>query len=59
MHDQKKYETIFHEIEKLTPSDTLKLILESDSEEEKEFYEIIGDYLLQKRQREIIEGNIF
>lgn len=59
MCDYKKYELIFHEIEKLTPDDTLELILQSDSEEEKEFYEIIGDYLLQQRQRAAIEGNLY
>ena len=59
MCDTAKYEAIFHEINKLSPDDTLELILNSESDEEKEFYEMLGDYLLQKRQRKIIEGNIF
>lgn len=59
MCDYKKYQEIFHEIEKLSPDDTLDLILESNSEEEKDFYEMVGDYLLQKRQRDAIEGNLF
>lgn len=59
MCDHKKYQAIFREIEKLSPDDTLELILESTSEEEKDFYEMLGDYLLQKRQREAIEGNLF
>lgn len=59
MCDVKKYENIYHEIEKLDPEDTLQLVLEADTEEEKNFYEMIGDYLLQKRQKKIIEGNLF
>ncbi|MDD3338904.1 MAG: hypothetical protein PHS82_08640 [Lachnospiraceae bacterium] len=59
MCDVKKYENIYHEIEKLDPEDTLQLVLEADTEEEKSFYEMIGDYLLQKRQKKIIEGNLF
>ena len=59
MCNKEKYTEIFHEIEKLTPDDTLQLILESNSEEEKDLYEMIGDYLLQKRQEKVIEGNLF
>jgi hypothetical protein len=39
--------------------DARKELLESENEEEKDFYEMIGDYLLQKRQKEVIEGNLF
>ena len=59
MCDVKKYSEIYKEIAKLDPDDTLQLVLESENEEEKDFYEMIGDYLLQKRQKEVIEGNLF
>ena len=59
MCDIKKYNTIFHEISNLTPDDTLQLILESESDEEKEFYSMIGDYLLQKQQKEAIARNVY
>ena len=49
MCDVKKYSDIYAEISKLDPDDTMQLVLESESEEEKEFYEMIGDYLLQKK----------
>ena len=55
MCDVKKYEEIFYEIEKLQPEDTLQLVLEAETEEQKAFYEMIGDYLLQKAQKKIIE----
>ena len=59
MCDVKKYSEIYKEIAKLGPDDTLQLVLESEDEEEKDFYEMIGDYLLQKQQKEVIAGNLF
>lgn len=59
MCDVKEYCKIYKEIEKLSPEDTLQIILESDSEEEKDFYELVGNYLLQKKQKEVIERNLF
>ena len=59
MCDGKKYSDIYAEISKLDPDDTMQLVLESESEEEKEFYEMIGDYLLQKKQKESIARNVF
>ncbi|MEQ2040039.1 hypothetical protein [Mediterraneibacter gnavus] len=55
----KKYEELYQEIEKLKPEDTLQLVLEAETEEEREFYELVGDFLLQKRQRKAIERNLF
>ena len=59
MCDVKKYEKLYKEIEKLQPEDTLQLVLEAETEEQKEFYEMVGDFLLQKKQREIIERKLF
>ena len=49
MCDIKKYNDIFDEIKKLSPDDTLQLVMESKTEEEKSFYEMIGDFLLQRK----------
>lgn len=54
MCDVKKYSEIYKEIAKLNPKDTLQLVLESETEEEKDFYEMVGDFLLQKKQREVL-----
>ncbi len=59
MCDVKKFEKIYEEIKLLNPDDTLQLVLESKDEDTKEFYEMVGDYLLQKKQREVIEANLF
>lgn len=59
MCDIKKFQNIYHEIESLEPEDTLELVLNAKSEEEKTFFEMIGDFLLQERQRKVIERNLF
>ena len=59
MCDVKKYSDIFEEIKKLNPDDTLQLVLESKTEEEKSFYEMIGDFLLQTKQKDSIARNVF
>lgn len=50
---------IYQEIAQLDPEDTLQLILEADTEEQREFYQVVGDFLLQKKQKEVIERNLF
>jgi len=59
MCDFKKYNDIFEEIKKLNPDDTLQLVLESKTEEEKSFYEMIGDFLLQSKQKDSISRKVF
>ena len=59
MCDVKKYTEIYEEIIKLEPDDTLQLVLESETEEQQNFYEMIGDFLLQARQKQVIEQNLF
>jgi hypothetical protein len=59
MCDVKKYSDIFQEIKKLSPDDTLQLVLESKTEEERNFYEMIGDFLLQSEQRDSIARDVF
>lgn len=59
MCDVRKYTEVYQEINELKPEDTLQLIMESETAEQREFYEMIGDYLLQKKQKQVIEGNLF
>ncbi|MBQ1326481.1 MAG: hypothetical protein IIY49_00430 [Eubacterium sp.] len=59
MCDVKKFTEIYNEIKKLNPDDTLQIIMEADDEEEKRFYQMVGDFLLQQKQRKVIEGNLF
>lgn len=49
MCDVEKYSEIFKDITSLQPEDTLQLVLEAKTEEERSFYEMIGDFLLQMK----------
>ena len=59
MCDVKKYNEIYKDIVSLQPEDTLQLVLEAETEEEKNFYELIGDFLLQMKQKQVVERNLF
>ena len=41
MCDVKKYEKIYEDIQKLQPEDTLQLVLEVETEEQRNFYEMV------------------
>ena len=45
-----KYNEIFQEIKALSQNDIVKLILEASTEEERDFYVMVGNYLLQQKQ---------
>ena len=59
MCDVKKYNEIYKDITSFQPEDTLQLVLEAETEEEKTFYEMIGDFLLQVKQKQVVERNLF
>ena len=52
-------EKIYEDIKMLQPEDTLQLVLETETEEQRSFYEMVGNFLLQKKQRQVIERNLF
>lgn len=59
MCDVKKYTDIYNEIKELQPEDTLQLVVEAKTEQERDFFEMLGNYLLQQKQKQVIEGNLF
>lgn len=56
MLDVKEYEAIAKKLSALTPDDTLQIILKTKDPKIKEIYSVIGDYMLQKKQKEVIAG---
>ena len=54
-----QYGNVYEEIKNLQPQDTLQLLLNAKTEDEKNFYELIGDFLLQVKQREVVGRNLF
>lgn len=59
MCDVKKYSQMFQDIKELQPEDTLQLVLEAESEEEQDFFVMVGNFLLQRKQKQVIERNLF
>ena len=59
MCDVKKYSKIFEDIKQLQPEDTLQLVLEAKDKEERDFFEMVGNFLMQKKQKQVIERNLF
>lgn len=59
MCDVKKYSEIYKDIKALQPEDTLQLVLEAETEEERNFYELVGDFLLQTKQKKVVAQNLF
>ena len=59
MCDVQKYSEMFEDIKRLQPEDTLQLVMEAKNEEERVFFELLGNYLLQRKQKIIVERNMF
>ena len=59
MCDTKKYYAYYQDMKKLGPSDTLQLIRETEDPDEKQFFKLLGDYLMQQKQKQIIEENLY
>lgn len=59
MCDVDKYSNMFHDMKNLHPEDTLQLVMEAKDDEERHFFEMLGNFLLQQKQKEVIEGNLF
>jgi len=59
MCDVDKYFQMYNEIKKLQPEDTLQLVIQAKDKEEKEFFEVVSNFLLQQKQKQVIERNLF
>ena len=59
LNDMKKTVEGFKETNSLDPLDTLQLIIDSKSDEEKELYASITNLLLRKKQKNVIKRNLF
>ena len=59
MCDVDKYFQMYNEIKKLQPEDTLQLVIQAKEKEEKEFFEVVSNFLLQQKQKQVIERNLF
>lgn len=59
MCDVNKYSEMFKDLKELKSEDTLQLVMEAKDEDERDFFEMLGNFLLQQKQKKVIEGNLF
>ena len=59
MCDVRKYSDMYKDMKDLQPEDTLQLVMEAKDSEERDFFEMLGNFLLQQKQKKVIEGNLF
>ncbi|MDD6070296.1 MAG: hypothetical protein PUC12_05685 [Clostridiales bacterium] len=49
MCDVNKYSRMYKDMKTLQPEDTLQLVLEAKDDEERDFFEMLGNFLLQQK----------
>ena len=59
MCDVRKYSDMYKDMKNLQPEETLQLVMAAKDEEEKDFFEMLGNFLLQQKQKKIIEADLF
>ena len=59
LRDINRYYEIYQEMKGLTPDDTLQLMLHAKSKDEQDFFAMVGDFFLQRRQMELIEKKVY
>lgn len=59
MADVKKYKDLVSQILDLSPEETHQMIFDAETEEEKELCFLINDYVLQRRQAEVIKMGVY
>lgn len=59
MTNQDRCHELYEEINGLTLDDTFQMVLNSQNKDEQDFFGAVGNYLLQKRQKKILEQKVF
>ena len=59
MRDMNRYHEIYQEMEKIQPDDVFRLIENAKSKEEQDFFAMVGNFFLQRRQKELIEKKAY
>lgn len=59
MCDTQKYSNLYEDLKMLQPEDVIQLVHESKDEDEKNFYIYVSNFILQQKQKHVIEDNLF
>ncbi|WP_343208487.1 hypothetical protein [Anaerolentibacter hominis] len=50
---------LYEECKDMDIDETMELVLTAETEEEKEFFSLLGDFILQRKQKEVIAQKRF
>ena len=59
MIDISKFDKIYEELKNVTPDDFIQIIINSKTKEEKDFFIMLGNAMLQKEQMQAVEKGLF
>lgn len=57
MCDVQRYVTMYKDLKNLNQEELLELITEAETPEESKFFNLIGNFFVQQRQKKLIEGS--
>ena len=57
MCDVQRYVTMYKDLKNLNQEELLELITEAETSEESKFFNLIGNFFVQQRQKELLEGS--
>ena len=59
MSNTEIFKELYKKCKEMDIEDTMELVLNADSKEEQDFIELVSDYLLQLKQKEVIAQGKF
>lgn len=59
LRDINRYYEIYQEMKQIQPDDIFWLIKNAKNKDEQDFFAMVGDFFLQRRQRELIEKKAY
>lgn len=59
MRDINRYHEIYQEMKQIKPDDVFWLIKNAKNKDEQDFFAMVGDFFLQRRQKELIEKKAY
>lgn len=57
MCDVQRYVAMYKDLRNLNQEELLELITEAETPEESKFFNLIGNFFVQQRQKKLIEGS--
>lgn len=54
-----EYRAMYQEMKKIEPDETFRLIANAKSKEEQDFFAMIGDFFLQRKQKELVKKKAY